>query len=49
MDLRVPATGMSLKRDGAEFLRLVEEIEDCSKGPGALDETTIETGVGDDV
>ncbi len=49
MDLRLPVTGMSLKRDGAEFLRLVEEIEDCSKGPGALDETTIETGVGDDV
>jgi NitT/TauT family transport system ATP-binding protein len=37
LDRKLP-TGISLKRDGAEFLRLVEEIEGCSGGLGQVDE-----------
>jgi len=47
MDRKLACTGMSLKRDGAEFLRLAEEIEDCSKGLDAVDETTF--GMEEDV
>ena len=38
LDRRLPG-GMSLKRDGAEFLRLVEEIESCSGGLDQTEET----------
>jgi len=37
LDRKLP-TGMSLKRDGEEFLRLVEEIEGCSGGLDQVDE-----------
>ena len=32
LDLRLPGTGMSLKKNGQEFLDLVDRIEECSKG-----------------
>ncbi|ADW69357.1 ABC transporter ATP-binding protein [Granulicella tundricola] len=40
LDLKLPETGMSLKRNGQQFLDLVEHIEDASRGSAVADEST---------
>lgn len=40
LDLKLPATGMSLKKHGQEFLDLVDHIELCSQGFEAAAELT---------
>ncbi len=42
LDHRMATTGMSLKRDGQDFLNLMERVEDCSRGA----QTGQESGLG---
>ena len=44
LDHRMTTTGMSLKRDGQDFLSLMERIEDCSRGGPTTEQTALELG-----
>ncbi len=37
LDMKLPESGMSLARNGKEFLDLVDHIEQCSQGASPLD------------
>ncbi len=44
LDHRMSRTGMSLKRDGQEFLSLMERVEDCSRGAQTRQESGLSLG-----
>ena len=44
LDHRMSTTGMSLKRDGQNFLSLMERVEDCSRGVQAGQESGLGLG-----